>query len=189
MNKVNIPQYFSLEYPIDIPLANSSIFPTQDILFPPPPPPLINYWQKFPTQTNFLKQYTYADFFYADFFWKGAACLYCFVKWTSFWPSNQMFFDVIECFLVLFYRMNFMCFADHLNSLKPLILKPSPHPPPHSPFLTSPSPSLVKNFHPPNYSPFSKISSPLLWKGGGFELWLCYTRPVLVMLNVFEINL
>ena len=70
MNKVNIPQYFSLEYPIDIPLANSSIFSTQDILFPthPPPPPVINYWQKFPTQTNFMKQYTYADFFYADFF-------------------------------------------------------------------------------------------------------------------------
>ena len=26
-------------------------------------PPPINYWGKFPNQTNFLKQYTYADFF------------------------------------------------------------------------------------------------------------------------------
>ena len=32
-------------------------FSTQDILIP------VNYWGKFGTQTNFLKQYTYADIF------------------------------------------------------------------------------------------------------------------------------
>ena len=38
------------------------IFFTQDILIPSSPPP-VNYWGKFRTQTNFLKQSTYADFF------------------------------------------------------------------------------------------------------------------------------
>ena len=41
------------------------------ILTPPP----INYWRKFPTQTNFMKQYTYADF--SCDFAKETASLYC----------------------------------------------------------------------------------------------------------------
>ena len=43
----------------------------------------------FPTQANFLKQYPYADFF-AIFQKKRPICIY---------------------------KMNLMCFADHLNSL------------------------------------------------------------------------
>ena len=45
----------------------------QDILIPIHPP--INYWEKFPTQTNFFKQYTYPDFF--AIFARRTACLYC----------------------------------------------------------------------------------------------------------------
>ena len=45
-------------------LINLSIFSTQDILIPPPTPLLPVYnWGKLPTPTNFLKKYTYADFF------------------------------------------------------------------------------------------------------------------------------
>ena len=42
-------------------LINFLIFSTQDILIPTPSP--INYWGKFPNQTNFLKQSPCAEFF------------------------------------------------------------------------------------------------------------------------------
>ena len=49
--------------PCPLLLINFSIF-FQDILIPILPlSPLINYSRKFSDQTNFLKQYTYADFF------------------------------------------------------------------------------------------------------------------------------
>ena len=70
---VNVIQKFSrlsrnlvptLQYLVDVPpspLIKFSVFSIQDIFIPTPT--LINYWVKFPTERNFLKQYTYADFF------------------------------------------------------------------------------------------------------------------------------
>ena len=55
-----------------------------EILFQPPttPPHLsrINYWGKFPTQTNFLKQYTYADFSAISQKERPACSVFCFVS-------------------------------------------------------------------------------------------------------------
>ena len=58
----------TLECLIDIPsIINFLIFfhtgHSYCNLPPPPLPQHINYWEKFPTQTNFLKRYIYADFF------------------------------------------------------------------------------------------------------------------------------
>ena len=45
--------------------------------FPQPP---ISYWQKFPTQKNFLKQYTYADFFAISQKEQPNSIVFCFVS-------------------------------------------------------------------------------------------------------------
>ena len=80
-----------------------------DIPIPPPKPPLvnfsiffrpghsysnplpINYWAKFPTQTNFLKQYFYADFF-AILQKKRPVC-------------------IVLCFVCLCKEVNTLCFV------------------------------------------------------------------------------
>ena len=57
---------------IDVPLLiNFWFFSTQDILIPTPAPP-INYWGKYPTQTNFETIYLYWRF--CDLA-KGTTCL------------------------------------------------------------------------------------------------------------------
>ena len=42
--------------------------------------PSINYWGKFPTQTNFFKQYTYADFFEIPINKRPVCIVLCFVS-------------------------------------------------------------------------------------------------------------
>ena len=117
----------------------SVFFSTQDILIPNP----IKYWVKFPTQAKFLKQSTYADIFEILIKERSLCIVFSFVSscteqntfcfilrasikkptycqlLPSFHKSNQMLVDVFYwmCFLILFYRMNFICFADHSNPL------------------------------------------------------------------------
>ena len=79
------------------PLINFLIFfPPKKFLFQPPPP--INYWGKFPTQTNFLKQYTYADLF-CDLL-KGTGRLYCVLFF------KLVFYSIVS--IVLFSKLSFV---------------------------------------------------------------------------------
>ena len=52
-------------------------FHLEHSFFPQPP---ISYWQKFPTQKNFLKQYTYADFFAISQKEHPNSIVFCFVS-------------------------------------------------------------------------------------------------------------
>ena len=52
-------------------------FHLEHSFFPQPP---ISYWQKFPTQKNFLKQYTYADFFAISQKEQPNSTVFCFVS-------------------------------------------------------------------------------------------------------------
>ena len=69
------PHVHTLECLIDVPPFFSICFHPGHSYSKPPPPPPINYWGKFPTQKNLLKQYTYGDFFTIS--QKELSCLYC----------------------------------------------------------------------------------------------------------------
>ena len=55
-----------------------NFFSIRDILISIPPPG--NYWRKFPNQTNFLKYYTYADFFAILQKERPVFIVFCFVR-------------------------------------------------------------------------------------------------------------
>ena len=88
-------------------LINFSIFFHPGHSYSNPPP--INYWGKFPTKTNFLKQYSCADLLAMS---------------QKEWPIySDPYFTKIECLLMFLLNVlldlteNLMCFADNLNTL------------------------------------------------------------------------
>ena len=88
-------------------LINFSIFFHPGHSYSNPPP--INYWGKFPTETNVLKQYTCADLLAMS---------------QKEWPIySDPYFTKIESLLMFLLNVlldltdNLMCFADNLNTL------------------------------------------------------------------------
>ena len=106
------------------PLINFSVFfhpgHSSSNTLTPAPSTSVNYWGMFPTQKNFFKQYTYADFFEVLINERSICIMFSFVGLckeantlkkptycqllTSFRKSNQMFVDLIHwiCFLIFF---------------------------------------------------------------------------------------
>ena len=95
-------------------LINFSIVFLPGLFQPPPPPSPINYWRKFPTQANFLKQYTYADVFAISqnerpvciVFCFACSCketsTLCFVLWVSI--KKPTYCQLLTSILII-YRM------------------------------------------------------------------------------------
>ena len=78
---------YTLECLIDTPPPRTWFFFTQNILIPTTPS--INYWGKFSIQTNFLKQYTNADFFPISLKERHVCSVFCFA--SSFKKPNTLF--------------------------------------------------------------------------------------------------